>query len=246
MGLVDTHAPQVEIFVGPFGSGKTEVVLNRALHLAAGGVQVSVIDLDLVDPFFRARQARDRLAAGGVTLVAPPAAWDDVDLPLLVPHVFAALAGPGRILIDVGGEPQGAIVLRQVGHLLPAEAPVYLVVNPYRPFMRTPDDIARTCAVIEDAAGRPVTALVSNPHLGEATTDAVIRDGHTVVVQASARLRYPIAWMAVHAALVSHVESDVPVLPLQLHMTPPWQDDRPGVLPIHRRPGPGNRGPSHA
>ncbi len=222
MGVVDAHAPQVEIFVGPFGSGKTEVVLNRALHLAAGGAQVSVIDLDLVDPFFRARQVRDRLAAGGVTLVAPPVSWDDVDLPVLVPHVFAALAGPGRILIDMGGEPQGALVLRQVAHRLPAEAPVYLVVNPYRPFTRTPDDIARTCALIEDAAGRPVTALISNPHLGEATTDAVIRDGHDVVVQASARLRRPIAWMAVHAALASHFHADVPMLPLQLHMLPPW------------------------
>ncbi len=71
MGMVDAYATQVEIFIGPFGSGKTEVVLNRALHLAARGAHVSVIDVDVVDPFFRARQARACLAAGGVTLVAP-------------------------------------------------------------------------------------------------------------------------------------------------------------------------------
>ncbi len=228
-----TH--RAEVFIGPFGSGKSEVAINRALSMAASGRAVTFVDLDLVDPYFRAREAREALAAAGVTVVAPGRQWDEADLPLFPHEVFAALGSSGQILIDAGGETQGAIVLRQILHLLPDDHAVYLVVNPYRPFMRTPKEIARVCRVIAEAAGVPVTALVANPHLAAETTAEIVRSGFAYVQAASATIGLPIAWTALSAALLGQVAIPGEIQPLELHIVPPWEQAVAGRGP---RPGP--------
>lgn len=216
---MDRH---IEVFIGPFGSGKTEVALNRALSLAGSGA-VTFIDLDLVDPYFRARDAREALAGAGVRIVAPGREWDDVDLPLLSPEIFAALAGEGAIIVDAGGEAHGAVVLRQVVHLLPVDTAVYLVVNPYRPFMRTPEEIAAAADALQAAAGWRITALVANPHLASETTARIVGEGLEIVREAAARLALPVAWTAVSTALLEELALPDPVLPLTLHLVPPWE-----------------------
>lgn len=213
----------VEVFIGPFGSGKTEVALNRALSLAAGGASVSFVDLDLVDPYFRGRQAREALDAAGVRVVAPPPVWDQVDLPLFSSEVFGALQGSGRILIDAGGEAHGALAVRQLAHLLPPDAAVYLVVNPYRPFMRSAEEIVQAAELIADAAGRPITALIANPNLAGATTADVVREGLWIVEAAARYLARPVAWTAVGAALLPALQLAGEVQPLRFHMLPLWE-----------------------
>jgi hypothetical protein len=220
----------VEVFIGPFGSGKTEVALNRALALAGLGLPVTLVDLDIVDPFFRARQVRKVLAAAGVTVVAPDDAWDGADLPLLVPQAFGALQRPGRVLLDVGGEAQGTLILRQVQPLLPEDAAVYLVVNPYRPALRTPLRIGEMCQALEDAGNVRVSALVSVPHLGEETTPEVVRQGHAVVCAAAALLGVPVRWLAVREPPAGATAFGIEVLPLRLFMRPPWEEaERPAT-----------------
>lgn len=217
----------VEVFIGPFGSGKTEVALNRALSLAAGGEDVTFVDLDIVDPYFRGRQARAALEAAGVTVVAPPPSWDEADLPLLSPEVYAGLQNPGRVLVDAGGEAHGALVVRQVLHLLPSDVQVYLVVNPYRPFMRSADEVVQVAGLIAEAAGRPITALIANPNLAGATTADVVREGLWVVEAAARYLGLPVAWTAVGAALLPELSLAGDVLPLRFHMLPFWE------VPVH-------------
>ena len=43
----------VAVVCGHYGVGKTNLTLNIALDAAAGGRAVTVIDLDVVNPFFR-------------------------------------------------------------------------------------------------------------------------------------------------------------------------------------------------
>jgi hypothetical protein len=213
----------VEVFIGPFGSGKTEVALNRALSLTAGGERVTFVDLDLVDPYFRGRQARDTLEAAGVRVVAPLPVWDAVDLPLLSAEVFAALQGSGRVLVDAGGEAHGALAVRQIAHLLPPDAAVYLVVNPYRPFMRSAEEIVQAAELIAEAAGRPITALIANPNLAGATTADVVREGLWIIEAAARYLARPVAWTAVGAALLPALQLAGEVQPLRFNMLPFWE-----------------------
>ena len=48
---------EIHIFAGHFGSGKTEVALNFARKERAKGKSVAIIDIDIVNPYFRTNDA---------------------------------------------------------------------------------------------------------------------------------------------------------------------------------------------
>ena len=52
----------IVIIVGNYGSGKTEVSINLAVNQRRAGSEVKVADLDLVNPYFRTREARKPLS----------------------------------------------------------------------------------------------------------------------------------------------------------------------------------------
>ena len=48
---------RVKVLVGHYGSGKTELAVNMALSLAKSAPTM-LIDLDIVNPYFRSRERR--------------------------------------------------------------------------------------------------------------------------------------------------------------------------------------------
>ena len=60
----------VTIVCGHYGTGKTNLTVNLALDLAAAGHKVTVIDLDIVNPYFRVSEQRELLEGQGVRLIA--------------------------------------------------------------------------------------------------------------------------------------------------------------------------------
>ena len=56
-----TEGSRVKAIVGHFGSGKTEIALNAAVYLREMGREVKLIDLDIVNPFFRSAEQKDML-----------------------------------------------------------------------------------------------------------------------------------------------------------------------------------------
>ena len=63
---------RIRIFVGHFGSGKSEVAINEALATSSRDLRPTLVDLDVVKPYFRCRLLRDTLADRGVQLELPP------------------------------------------------------------------------------------------------------------------------------------------------------------------------------
>ena len=68
---------EVHILTGHLGSGKTEIAVNFAIRLAqylqqAGdpGI-VALLDIDVVNPYFAAREARTVLESRGIRVAAP-------------------------------------------------------------------------------------------------------------------------------------------------------------------------------
>ena len=51
----------IVIVTGNYGSGKTEVSVNLAVEKKTSGIDVRLADLDLVNPYFRSREARHQL-----------------------------------------------------------------------------------------------------------------------------------------------------------------------------------------
>jgi len=169
----------VTILVGPSGSGKTEIAVNLAFGWRNRGDRVTLVDLDLVKPFFRCRLARADLEARGIRLVAPDGDRFYADLPILVPEARGAAAGRDgtgggrRFIFDVGGDDHGARVLGSLaGTLDHAATDLLFVVNTSRPFAQ---DTA--LGRIQAAARMAVTGLVANTHLMDETTPDLVREG---------------------------------------------------------------------
>lgn len=60
---------KINIITGHYGSGKTNVSVNMALDLAEKGEKVTVVDLDIVNPYFRT--AVSRSCSGSIISVLP-------------------------------------------------------------------------------------------------------------------------------------------------------------------------------
>ncbi len=108
----------ITIFVGHFGSGKSEIAVNLAFRLRSHGQATTLVDLDVVKPYFRSRGLIEDLEAQGVEVIAPRNEFAQADLPIVVPDVRAAVgratAGLCRVIVDVGGADVGARVLGSI------------------------------------------------------------------------------------------------------------------------------------
>lgn len=217
---------RVNIFVGNLGSGKTEIAINVALSLARHGT-VSLVDLDIVNPYFRTRLVRERLERPGLEVICPPPEMVQADIPVLPPAILGVLTGKERRgVFDVGGDDVGATVMGCYRPLLRSgDYDVFFVVNPYRPCTRTAADVLRMMSAVEHAARVRVSYLVNNANLGPSTDAAAVINGHRVVAEAASAAGRPVAFVAAMADLAPELAKklDVAVLPLTLYMRPPWE-----------------------
>jgi hypothetical protein len=218
---------RVTIFVGNFGSGKTEIALNGALELAAAGSRVTVADLDVVKPYFRSRSARAILSNAGVDLLAPTGANVHADLPIIVPQIRSCLRDDhGRLILDVGGDDLGARVLGSLSDVIPFDdTDCLLVLNFRRP--STPDPERAVAMVREiEAVGRvPVSGLISNTHLMDETTPEVVLDGYRQALETARLVEAPLVAITVEEELAAVLEGEdleCPVVPLRRIVVPPF------------------------
>jgi len=218
---------RISIFIGNFGSGKTEIALNYAIKIHDKGKKVTVVDLDIINPYFRTRVVREYLEGKGIAVVSPRGQLANADVPALSPAIYGALEETGGCgIFDVGGDDIGATVLGRFKSNLPDGAfNLFLVVNTCRPFTRDVDGIVTIMRGIEQTSRLRVNALVSNTNLGTETSPTTILEGHRIITAAARRLDLPVAFMGVRRDLIEAVgDVDVPVLPVDLFMKPPWYD----------------------
>jgi hypothetical protein len=222
------------IFVGNFGSGKTEVAVNFARYVQSGGESpVHLIDLDVVNPYFRSREAIHVLAQEGISVVAPKGEKFYAELPIIVPEVRALLqTSPGRVILDVGGDDLGATVLSSLRDAIPEGSyQLWMVLNVRRPFTDTEDGAVAMLEKIERASGLKITGLISNTHLLHETTAEIVREGIDLAKKVSRRCLLPIPFVAVREKIVQAVEREsggIPVLSLRLTMRRPWEKEEAG------------------
>ena len=221
----------IAIIVGDYGSGKTEVAINLALERKQAGVDVRVADLDLVNPYFRTREARQQLQSQGVDLVLPPAAYLHADLPILSPAIAGLLRSPSPLtILDVGGDDAGAVVLGALADALSGQRLRMLqVVNPLRPQTASVKGCLQVKAAIESASRLAVKGWIINAHLMNETTADTIADGYRFGQGLAAESGLPLVCMTVPQALAAAapLETDCPVLIIRRQLVPPWQPSDP-------------------
>ena len=217
---------RITIRCGHYGTGKTNVAVNHALALAAAGEAVTVADLDIVNPYFRTLDSANDLEAAGVRLICSRFANSNVDIPSLPPDLYAITDDKSRrVVIDVGGDDSGAMVLGRLAPAILAEDSfqMWLVVNRYRPL--TPD-IPSTVEVmreIEAASGLPFTGIINNSNLGAETTADTVLASAAYAEELSAATGLPLVATTVAEHLYSDLEGKInPLSPLQLQQNKPF------------------------
>lgn len=220
----------VVIIVGNYGSGKTEVAVNLAFHHRQLGMQVQLADLDLVNPYFRAREARHVLKNMGVKVILPPEELLQADLPILVPQVAGLIGGPGDLaILDVGGDDVGATVLaalQQAFRSMEGAVSMMQVINPFRPNTESVDGCLRMRRAIEDKALIRVGKWIGNAHMLDDTTLDHFRQGHDFMRALQDASGLGVEFITAPNELLPLIEkeqTDWPVLPIHRQLVPPWK-----------------------
>jgi len=218
--------------VGNYGSGKTEVSINLAVHQKRAGLDVRVADLDLINPYFRTREAKAPLNDLGIEVVVPTKEYLQADLPVLSPAVGGLLRRPAQLtLLDVGGDDAGSTVLSSLAeHLRAKQVNMLQVVNPHRPFTSTVAGCLKIKAEIERSARLQVNGFIGNANLIDETTVDDIYRGYEFALGLARASELPLAFITAAAELVPQIELqrfECPVLILERQLVPPWKKAAP-------------------
>ena len=168
---------RVTIFVGHYGSGKTNIAVAYAKYLHLLGKSVTIADMDIVNPYFRTKDSKGELASLGIELISSEFANSNVDLPALPSELYGVVENRSRYaVLDIGGDDRGAYALGRFVPYIKEENDyeVVFVANCYRPLTRTPEDALEVMREIEAAGGIGITSIVNNSNLGELTDEETV------------------------------------------------------------------------
>lgn len=82
---------RITLVCGHYGSGKTNFALNLAVNAAKRGEKITLVDLDIVNPYFRTADYKDELEASGVDVIAQNLEGTTLDAPALTARMFSIL-----------------------------------------------------------------------------------------------------------------------------------------------------------
>ena len=211
---------RLTLFAGHYGSGKTNIAVNYALHLAAEGKKVCIADLDIVNPYFRTKDSARVLEQAGVELISPQFANTNVDLPALPAESYRLVQDKSVYgIMDIGGDDRGAYALGRFAPSILAEGNyrMIFVANSYRPLTRTPEEALEVMREIELACGLRFTDIVNNANLGSETTPETLLDAVPYMEELSRISGLPIFAHTAEANVAKAVEGKLsPVLSLRL------------------------------
>ncbi|MBR4953348.1 MAG: hypothetical protein IKV47_02905 [Oscillospiraceae bacterium] len=210
---------RITLFAGHYGSGKTNIAVNYALHLAGKGLPVTVADLDIVNPYFRTKDSEKEFAEAGIELICSGFANTNVDLPALPQGIYSVIDRPDRYaILDIGGDDRGAYALGRIADGIKAEGnyEMLFVANFYRPLTRTPEEALEVMREIELAGKINFTGIINNSNIGEETTPDDVARTADKAAELGKLSGLPVVWTTVKETLYSSMQNTEGLFPLRL------------------------------
>lgn len=188
---------RITFIAGHYGSGKSEISVNLAIQDKLD----YLVDLDVVNPYFRSRALKELFDEHDITLVESTV---EGKLNSDMPYV----SGKGRLplqhkeltaIYDLGGTENGTRVLHQFIEYIEdlKEVDFLCVVNIFRPETATAKDILKTITMYEAETQLKITGLINNTNLMDETTQEMIDEGELVLQEVSKKLDIPVLYTVI-------------------------------------------------
>lgn len=213
---------KIFVIIGHYGSGKTEFSINFAIEHHCK----ILVDLDIVNPYFRSSDVIGTLKEKGIHIISPNFANTNIDVPSISGEVYSAFEGEENVVFDVGGDDAGAIALgRFHKHFERCGYEMYMVINTNRPMTTTVEEIVEQLREIEYASRLKVTGLINNTNLMENTSIETILNGQKIIELTSKQTGIPIVTISAMRSISEQLPEHLKhlVLPIDIFLKKPWE-----------------------
>ncbi len=211
---------RLTLICGHYGSGKTNIAVNLALKLKKERENVALADLDIVNPYFRAKDSADILKDNDIRLICSEFANSNVDFPALPQEIYALTDDKTlSAVIDVGGDERGALALGRLSGFITEENnyEMYMVINKYRPLTPDAESVKEVMLEIENACKISFTGIINNSNLGRETTASTVLNSKQFADECSKLLNLPVVMTTVDVRIYPEIKDKMPdVFPLDI------------------------------
>lgn len=211
---------RVNIILGHYGSGKTNIALNFAFLLRERYEKVAIADLDIVNPYFRTMDSRKELEAMDIQLIVSEYAGTNLDAPALPEQIYAVTDDVSRrFVLDIGGDDRGAYVLGRLAAAIVEEDDYncFLVINKYRPLTPDADSVKEIMDEISMAGHIPVTGIINNSNIGAETTAETVLESLEFAKEVEQRCGLAVKYTTVRKDLYEDLKGKVnDLIPMKL------------------------------
>ncbi len=196
-----------------------------ALNLKKSGKAVTVVDMDIVNPYFRSSDYTDFLKVNDIEIIAPVMAGTTLDTPSLAPQIMSVFEDKTKtVIFDVGGDDAGATALGRFSRYFNEEAyEMFFVINQFRKQIATPEACKEILTEIEFASHLKATAVINNSHFGEMTTADDIINSYGYAQRVADSLNLPLKLTTCENKLYEEIKGKIDNLyPLSIIVKLPW------------------------
>ena len=186
------------VLIGNYGSGKSELALNFAFKAAETG-KTELIDLDMVNTYFRLTERGKMVSQKEIRLVSPNFACSGIETLSLPAEVASAFAlNWDTVVFDVGGDAVGSTALGRYHadfmELGENQLEVLNVVNIRRPLAGTVEKIIKLQEEMQIHSRLKITGMINNTNLQMMTRPDELRDGYEMLKEVTERTGVPVLY----------------------------------------------------
>lgn len=197
---------RITIITGFYGTGKSEFSINYAVKLSKEVEDLAIIDLDIINPYFRSREKEDLFNEHGIKLMSSAyKGKSTLDVPAVSPEIMVPLRNKSYdVIVDLGGDTGGIRVMRGFKGLIEKEDnfDIFYVLNSARPENDSAEKTIDHIEQLENEIGLPINGIINNSHLSKSTTFEIVKNGNQVSQEVSKAKNIPIIYNSVNQKLL--------------------------------------------